>query len=154
MNRPIMPPRPIPVDKHVYGEVSFWVKGEEARRMKNRRLSVIVRQGDRSNPETLQYVPEGVPVPVFAIAVPGDQAKGIAAQFEPDDGTTVQVIHKKICRLDAVLDRDLRYGNGGAVPEVAELVRDYLEHELVPGRTFKDEDMVTLYYIEYLPNAF
>ncbi len=164
VNRPSMPPRPVPVDGHIYGERSLWMKGEEAQLVKSRDLTVIIRQGARDNPNTLQWLPMFTPIPVFYIAIPGDQAKSIAAKFEPDDGTTVQIARRTVCRLHDVLEEDLQYEHGYAVPDTVNpdaedfdnllTVKEYLENELVPGRTFMDEDLVTIYCIEYLPSAF
>lgn len=143
----------VPTDSHVYGERALWVKGIEAAMAKNHSLTVVIRQGDRSDPEKtpLQWLPLGKPVPIFCIAVPGDQARGVAAQFEDDDGTTVFIAGRLVKPLGHVVEDDLVFGRGGAIPRTATEVKNYLEQELCPGKTFSPDDLITIYYVEYLP---
>ena len=144
-------------NKHVHGETALWLKGVEAQMAKARKLTVVIRQGDRSDrvaaPE--RWLPLLTPVPTYYIAVPGDQAKGIAAQFEPDDGTTVQIVRRAVTRLGDIVDADLRYAggvaNGSAVSKIAKNVKQYLEGELAPGKTFSPDDLITIYHVQYLP---
>lgn len=142
-------------NNHTYGERAFWVKGEEAQRVKDRRLTVIIRLGDRSSQDLVpkQWLPLLQPVPVYTLVLgTGDQARGIDPDFEPDNGTTVQVVRRTVTRLCDVKDADLQYGKGSSVPGCAAGVADYLSHEMSPGKRFDLDTLLTLYWIEYLPN--
>src|SRR3989344_5106405 len=151
MDRPIMPPRPVPTHAgpggHIYGEIAFWVKGEEARLIKSRELTVIIRQDDRSSPELKQWLPEDEPVPIFFLDA--EAAKGGPLGFETDDGTSVRV-RRFVRQLGEIEDADLRFNGGRAVPTTGALVKDYLENELAPGKTFGIEHPITIYHLEYI----
>lgn len=145
-----------PHNVHTYGEEAFWVKKREDELARQGHLTVIIRVGDRTDEAKtpMQFVGVDKPIPIFYIEREGDQARGIAAQFHPDDGTTVKVVRQKVVALGKVADEDLRFENGGAVPWNAADVHDYLEQELVPGKEFPDDQLLTLNYIRYLPSAF
>ncbi len=155
-----MPQRPMinsrPHNTHEYGEESFWLKKNEERLARERRLTVIVRQGDRTDESKtpVQFVSVSKPIPVFYIAKEGDQTQGVKAQFHPDDGTTVEVVKQKVVQLGLVKDEDLKFENGTAVPQTATEVRTYLEEELAPGKKYADDQLLTLSYIRYLQPAF
>lgn len=139
--------------ERIYGVPEFWLKGNEAQLAKRRTLTVIIRQGDRSDRQRTpqQWLPLLEPIPVFFISTPGDQSRNIPAQFEPDEGTTVRIIRRTVTRLTNVTDADLCFARGRAVPKRATEVKQYLEQELAPGRSFGSSDLITIYWIEYLP---
>lgn len=146
-------------NKHIYGEPSFWLKGEEACMARERRLTVILREKDRSSREVAlkQYLPMFEPIPIYYLVDgTGDQAKGIAPDFHPDDGTTVQVVRRRVCRIGDIANADLRYSyrtsTGGSVPGSCMNVTRYFETEMSPGRKFPLETVITVYWVEYLPN--
>lgn len=140
--------------ERVYGVPEFWLKGSEAELAKQRQLTVIVRQGDRSDRERApqQWIPILEPIPVFYISVPGDQMRGVPAQFEPDDGTTVRITRRTVTRLGDVMDADLYFAHGHAVPKQAAEVKQYLEQELAPGKKFNPGELITIYWVEYIPD--
>ena len=152
MERPILPPRPVPVHLHVYGEIAFWVKKLEAHLIRDRQLSVFIRPDARDNPALKQWLPLFTPVPVFYLDAAA--AKGGPLGFEPDDGTTVEVVRRTVCRLGEVLDQELHYNGGRAVPVTAADVKKYLEQELAPGKTFGVEHPITVSWVRYLPSPF
>lgn len=140
---------------HTYGERALWVKGEEARMAKDKNLVVIIRVGDRSsqNLAPKQWLPLFQPVPVYTLVLgTGDQARGIDPDFEPDNGTAVQVVRRTVTRLCDVMNDDLRYKGGSAVPKCAAEVSEYLSREMSPGKEFNPDTLLTLYWIEYLPD--
>ncbi len=142
-------------NRHVYGERAFWVKGNEAKMVKSQGLTVILRLGDRSDSQKApkQWLPLFEPIPVYTL-VPGtgDQAKGINPDFEPDDGTTVQIVRRTVTRLGDIKDEDLSFGNGYAVSDDSAGVLDYLQTEMSPGKEFDPSTIMTIYWVEYLPN--
>jgi hypothetical protein len=139
-------------NQHVYGERSFWVKGREAELIRERMLRVIIRPGDRSDREAApkQWLPLFEPIPVYCITIPGDQEKKIAAIFAPDDGTTVKIVRRTVTRLGDIMDQDLSYATGVAVPVTAVDVLEYLENELAPGKEFTPDTVMTIYWFDYL----
>ncbi|HYF29394.1 MAG TPA: hypothetical protein VEA36_03460 [Candidatus Paceibacterota bacterium] len=139
---------------HVYGEHAFWLKDSEVKMARDGTLSVIVRGGDRSTPEKApkQFLRTNEPVPCYMIAVPGDQDKGISAQFEADGGTTVEVVERIVKPLGEFTDDELVFEGGRAVPENAAGLKRYLEEELAPGKTFGPDAVITVYHVRRLPN--
>lgn len=134
----------------VYGCKEFWIKGEEARLMKERELRVIVREDDRSD-QTIapkRWLPLMRPIAVAYIAVSGDQAKGIPPKFEEEDGPVIRVVRRTVTRLGDVVDADLHFDGGRAVPEAASEVKRYLEEELCPGKVFSSDALLTIYWFE------
>ena len=143
-----------PHNTHEYGEEAFWLKKNESQLARNYRLNVIIRQDDRTDEAKMpkQFVNVGKPIPIFhldAIAADGGRLG-----FEPDDGTTVEVVRQKVVKLRDITDEELRFHGGVAVPQSAADVRRYLEEELAPGKKYGDEQVLTLNYVRYLPNAF
>lgn len=142
-------------NQHVYGERAFWVKGEEARMAKEHKLTVIIREKDRSDPARApqQWLPLFEPIPVYTLILgTGDQAKGIDPNFELDDGTTVQIVRRTVTRLGDITDGDLSFGAGSAVSTTAADVLGYLQGEMSPGKEFPPATVMTLYWVEYLSN--
>lgn len=141
-------------NKHKYGERAFWVKMLEAEMIRHRELTVVIRTDDRSSPikAPQQWLPLGYPIPIYFIERPGDQTKGVAARFYPDNGTTVMILHREIVRLGDLTDKHLVFAGGTAVPQFLDVVKRYLGEELVPGKDLSSDTILTLYYIEYLPN--
>lgn len=143
-------------NQHVYGEMALWLKGkestDEARMAKERRLTVILRAGDRSSRELAekQFLPLNTSIPVYYIAVPGDQDRGIAAQFESDVGDAVKIVGRTVVRLGDIKDAHLSFQEGTAVVSEAGEVRRYLEEVLSPGKSFGPESLITIYWVEYL----
>ena len=122
---------------------------------KERSLTVILREKDRSSREVApkQYLPLFEPIPVYRLVDgTGDQAKGIPPDFHPDDGMTVQVVRRAVGRLGDLKDSDVHYCGGSAVPMWTEAVAPYFETEMSPGRKFPPETVVTVYWVEYLPD--
>jgi len=89
------------MQKRVYGERTFWLKGKESEMAKEKSLTVVIRPGDRSDKVNTpqQWLPMESRVPLYYIRVPGDQARGISPEFEPDDGSTVQIVKRSVMRL-------------------------------------------------------
>lgn len=141
-------------NQHMYGERAFWVKGEEAEKAKGKNLTVILRMGDRSDRERApkQWLPLFQPIPIYCIAVPGDQEKGISAQFEPDQGLTAQVVRRTVTRLGDITGGDLFFGNGHAIPLRATDVADYLAENFAGGKVLPPDTVMTVYWVEYLPD--
>ena len=150
--RPVIASRPH--NEHNYGEEAFWLKKGESELAKRLRLTVIIRQDDRTDESKMpkQFVNVGKPVPVFRLDAIA--AEGGPLGFDPDDGTTVEVVRQKVVKLGDITDEGLYFEGGTAVPESAADVRRYLEQELAPGKTYGDEQVLTLNYVRYLPNAF
>lgn len=131
---------------------------------KDKILTVILRLGDRSDPELApkQWLPLFQPIPVYCIAVPGDQAKGISATFEPDQGITVKIVRRTVTRPCDILDEDLFYwylnkdgthNVGSAVPEEVDEVFSYLENDFgLKPENIGPDILVTVYWVEYLMN--
>lgn len=140
-------------NRHVYGERALWVKGTEAKMAKQGTLTVIIREGDRSDPvkTPMQWLPSFESIPVYCIAVPGDQVKGIAPQFEQDEGIAVKVVRRTVTQLLDIKNGDLNYSGGFAVPRNKESVERYLREELSPGKTFSRFTVLTIYWVVYLP---
>ena len=99
-----------------------------------------------------QWLPLLEPVPIYCIAVPGDQPRGIAAQFEPDVGLSVKIVRRAVTRLSDITDEDLAFYDGGAIPGSSREVLGYLENDLAPGKKFAPENLITIYWVEYLPD--
>lgn len=139
-------------NQHRYGERAFWVKALESKMAKEDSLTVIIREGDRSDPvkAPMQWLPLFESIPVYCIAVPGDQVKGIAAQFEKDAGIAVKIVRRTITRLRDIKNGDLHFGSGSAVPRSKEFVQRYLEEEMSPGKMFPPDTVLTLYWVEFL----
>ncbi len=140
-------------NNHVYGERALWVKGEEAKRVRSHTLSVIIREGDRSDPAVtpLQWLPLFQPIPVYFIEKSGDSSTGALPVFRPDDGTAVEVAGRLVTRIGDLVDTDLLFGDG-AVPKTVLEVIEYFETEMSPGRRFGPETVVTVYRVHYLKN--
>lgn len=139
-------------NQHVYGEMALWLKGDEAQMVKDEVLTVIIRAGDRSSRDLApqQFLPINTSIPVYYIAVPGDQDRGIAAQFEPDTGRAVRIVGRTVVRLGDIKDAHLSFQEGTAVVSEAGEVRRYLEEVLSPGKSFGPESLITIYWVEYL----
>lgn len=137
----------------MYGERAIWVKGTEAKMAKEGHLTVIIREGDRSDPvrTPMQWLPLFESIPVYCIAVPGDQVNGIAPQFERDEGIAVKVVRRTVTRLLDIKNSDLNYLGGSAVPRNKEFIERYLKEELSPGKTFSRFAVLTIYWVVYLP---
>lgn len=150
-------------NNHKYGERAFWVKGKEAVMAKDKILTVILRLGDRSDPELApkQWLPLLQSIPVYCIAVPGDQTKGMPT-FEPDQGITVKIVRRTVTRPCDILDEDLFYcypnkdgthNVGSAVPEEVYEVFSYLENDFgLKPENIGPDTLVTVYWVEYLEN--
>lgn len=131
---------------------------------KDKILTVIIRVGDRSDPELApnQWLPLLQPIPVYCIAVPGDQAKGISATFEPDQGITVKIVRRTVTRPCDIMNEDLFYcypnkdgthNVGSAVPEEVYEVFSYLEDDFdLKPENIGPDTLVTVYWVEYLEN--
>ena len=141
-------------NKHKYGEQAFWVKGTEAEMAKEKTLAVILRHGDRSDQVRApqQWLPLLEPIPVYCISVPGDQANGIEAQFERDQGLTVQIVRRTVTRLGDIRHGDLQFMQGYAVPQTPDDILPYLTEDLAPGKVFESDTLMTVYWVEYLPD--
>lgn len=142
-------------NKHVYGERTFWVKGREAHLVEARALTVFVRLGDRSAPNKapLQWLPLFEPIPVYSLIFgTGDQDKGVMPRFELDRGVTVQIVRRTVGRLGDFKSSDLRFKDGSAVAVLPEALVEYLEVEMYPGKKFPPETIMTVYWVEYLPD--
>lgn len=142
-------------NRHIYGEQAFWVKGGEGSLLKGGDLKVILRLGDRSSRDLApqQWLPLFEPIPVYTLILgTGDQSKGIDPDFEPDAGVTVWIVRRTVTRLRDVTDADLQYQGGRAVPLLAKDVRTYLENELCPGKELNPDMLMTVYWIERLPD--
>ena len=138
-------------NQHVYGEWALWVKRREARLAKNKKLTVILRQGDRSDQRSKLWLPLFEPVPVYTLILgTGDQAKNILPEFEPDSGLTVRIVRRTITRLCDITEKDLIFGTGQAVPHEIDDVVPYLRTELYPGMEFCGDTVLTIYWAEYL----
>jgi hypothetical protein len=142
--------------EHIYGERAFWVKGKEAGLMKVRKLTVVIRPGDRSSKwqADKQWLPLDEPIPVYYL-VPGtgNPATGAPPEFEPDIGTTVQIVRRTVTRLKDVRRQDLIFSVGSAVPRGDwQDVREYLTEELAPEKQFSPDSLITIYWIEHLAN--
>ncbi|MBI2410223.1 hypothetical protein HYV30_04300 [Candidatus Kaiserbacteria bacterium] len=135
----------------MYGEPSIWAKLVEAEMLKAETLGVVIRLGDRSSREKApkQYLEQFAPVPVYYLDE--EAGRGGRLGFEPDDGTTIRIVMKKIGRLGDLRDTDLWFCSRSAVPHTVPEVRRYLETEMSPGKKFDNDTVVTLYGIEYLP---
>ncbi len=141
-------------NKHVYGERAFWVKGQEAEMVRNRVLTVILREKDRSDRVAApqQWLPLFEPIPVYRLVDgSGDQARGVPPDFHEDDGTTVKIVRRTVGRLGDLKFADLYYADGSAVPQNADRVTEYFETEMSPGKKFPPETVLTVYWVEYLP---
>ena len=142
-------------NQHVYGERAFWVKGLEAELVLARTLTVILREKDRSDQVLTpkQWLPIFAPIPVYRLVDgTGDQAKGVLPEFHKDSGTTVQIVRRAVGRLGDVKYSDLFYNNGSAVPRQATDVAKYFGTEMSPGKEFPPETVITIYWVEYLPD--
>lgn len=142
-------------NNHIYGESALWVKGVESEMAKERSLTVILRLGDRSDrlQTPKQWLPLFERVPLYTLILgTGNQDLGIDPDFEPDNGTTVQVVRRTVTRLGDITDADLLFRKGSAVPLCAVDILDYLAQELAPGKIFDPSMVMTLYWIEYLPD--
>lgn len=137
---------------HAYGEPTFWLKLTESELAVTRRLTVILRVGDRSSKATApkQWLPMFEPIPVYHLDK--EAAHGGPLGFCPDDGTTVKIVRRTVGRLGDIVDADLRYRGGRAVPAAAAEVKRYFEEEMSPEKTFADDQVVTIYWVEYLPD--
>lgn len=139
-------------NQHVYGERAFWVKGQEAKMVGQKSLTVILREGDRSDQVVApkQWLPLFEAIPVYFLDEVA--AKGGPLGFEPDDGMTVRVVRRTVGRLGDLKDADLSFGGGTAVPRTVAEVQRYLSEEYAPGKTFLSDTIFTVYWVEYLPN--
>lgn len=139
-------------NQHVYGERALWLKGEEATMAMARRLSVIIRTGDRSSEKLSpkQFLPFGERTPVYILDAVA--AKGGPLGFETDTGLTMEVVRRCVTRLKDIVDADLRFNGGTAVPQSAQDVTTYLAEEMAPGKHFSPDDLFTIYWVEYLPD--
>lgn len=110
-------------------------------------MTACIRPGDRSDPTRPTGIPRGVPVPVRIIRVPGHQASGIAADFEPDAGITVEVTEYIVRRFGDLTNENLV----GCSPDCAtpELAGWHLG--LHYNWVMAPDDLVTIWRFKYLP---
>ena len=130
-----------------YGDKGLWFRKVYHELLRNRTMTAAVRPGDRSNPKSLNYILPGEPVPVRIIKVSGNQAAGIPALLEPDEGITVEItgyIVKSICTL---MSQDL----AGCSPDAStrELVRWHLGL-MYDRASFDHAELVTVWHWRYV----
>ncbi|MDO8589670.1 MAG: hypothetical protein Q7R69_00120 [bacterium] len=116
---------------------------------KDQTITSVVRPGDRSDPTKPTGIPRFTNILVRYIEVPGDQARGVAAKFFPDDGTNVEVTEYLVKKISELTAEDLR----GMSPDITsqEEVKNHLAG--IYNKPFGDDNLVTIWRFEYRPNA-
>ncbi len=130
--------------------IGFWVRAPYREGFQNQTITTVVREGDRSNPDDTRHAPAGVDLAVRFIKKVGDSSRGVKAELYSDDGTTVRRVGMVVKQIKDLTEEDLR----GSTPDTAtpELVRYHLA--MVANSELPSwEATVTVWYIEYQPNA-
>lgn len=136
------------VTQDVGGE-GIWIRSVYMEGFKSKKITAIIRPGDRSDQSKHSWLPEGKPLFIRFIKRLGDRDKGIEAEFYPDDGTTVEVVDCIIKQICDLTEDDL----SGTAPDTAtpELVRYNLA--IVYNTQLPSLDsIVTIWRFKYLPN--
>jgi len=132
------------------GVGAVWVRSVHKPGFQREEIRMYVRPGDRSDPRKFKGNPLGEPIAVRFISKPGNQALGVSPEFDPDDGTTIEMVACFVKRLDQLTEEDLQ----GAAP-------DYATSELVAhhvGMTYdraplEDDELVTVFRFKHLPSV-
>lgn len=135
----------------VYGTPGFWIRAVYMDAFQNKRITAVVRPGDRSSKEKtpITNLPLGVDLPVRFIKKSGNQERGYGPELFPDEGTTIRVTECLVKKISELSADDLR----GTAPDTAtpELVRYHLATVYDTALPSFD-DMATIWRFEYRPH--
>lgn len=137
----------------LYGDVGLWNRKSTMEGFRDQTITTVVRRGDRTDPNHLNHIPHGVPLPVRFIAGFGEPKVGVPGNLTPDEGITVERTECLAKPIKDLTEDDLR----GAAPDVATptLVRFHLAALSPVGKDeLPDWDtVVTIWRFKYLPKV-
>ncbi len=136
-----------------YGDQGFWNRMSTKEGFEAGTITAVVRKGDRTDPNHINHIPAGVPLPIRFVKGFGEPVKGVPGNLTPDEGLTFE---RTTCMAKPIRDltpEDLE----GTAPDAAtpELVRFHLaalapvgQDQLPPWDT-----VVTIWKFKYLPRV-
>lgn len=135
-----------------YREASLWNRRAYLGLFRERKITGVVRMGDRSDPGHKNYIPRGVPLAIrFITLLPTKLATpDTRGDLLPDEGLTFERTECIVKQIQDLTAEDL----SGSSPDTAtpELVRYHLA--LVNNTELPSlETVVTIWKFKYLPNV-
>ncbi len=137
----------------LYGDRGFWNRKSTMEGFRSRKITAVVRKGDRTDPGHVNYIPPNEPLAIRFIEGFGEPKVGVPGNLVPDEGLTFERTECFAKKIEELTPDDL----AGCAPDCAtpELVRFYLaalspvgKDELPPWDT-----VVTIWRFKYLPDT-